>query len=78
MPQPDTSSSFPHLITLLNVAKGCMVDRLSDETEYVLIVLHQMRQEATADPQLFDRRALERIEEAIAFLQSGRVEVKAA
>ena len=55
-----------------------MVDRLSDETEYVLIVLHQMRQEATANPQLFDRRALERIEEAIAFLQSGRVEVKAA
>jgi hypothetical protein len=60
------------------VAKEWMVDRLSDETEYVLILLHQMRQEATANPQLFDRRALERIEETIALLQSGRVEVKAA
>ncbi len=55
-----------------------MVDRLSEDTEYVLIILHQMRQEATANPQLFDPRALERIEEAIALLQSGRQEVKAA
>lgn len=55
-----------------------MVDRPSDETEYVLILLHQMRQEATANPQLFDSRALEWIEATIALLQSGRQEVKSA
>jgi hypothetical protein len=55
-----------------------MVDRLGDETEYALIILHQMREEATANPQLFDPQALERIEEAIALLQSGRQAVKAA
>ena len=78
MRQPDASNSFPHLITLLNVAKEWMVDRPSDETEYALIILHEMRREATANPGLFDARALEWIEETIAFLQSGSQGVKAA
>ena len=54
------------------------MDRLSNETEYVLIVLHQMRQEAAANPQLFDPWTLEWIEATIALLQSGRQEVKTA
>lgn len=53
------------------------MDRLGDETEYVLIVLQQMREEATAHPESLDPHALKRIDEAIALIQGHR-EVKAA
>lgn len=45
------------------------MDRLADETEYVLIILHQMRAEVIARPQLFDPDALKRINEAIALIE---------
>ncbi len=53
------------------------MDRLSDETEYVLIILHQMRAEVVAHPQYFDPLALKHIDEAIALIQ-GRKDVNVA
>jgi hypothetical protein len=53
------------------------MDRLSDETEYVFIILHQMQAEVIANPQLFDPNALKRIDEAIGLLK-GYEQVKAA
>ena len=49
--------------------KGDFVERLPDEAEYVLIVLHQMRSEVIADPRFFDAYELNRIDEAIAQVQ---------
>jgi len=53
------------------------MDRLADETEYALIMLHQMREEMTAHPKLFDPHALRQINEAIARIEVRR-EVDAA
>lgn len=39
------------------------------ESEYVLAVLHRMRAEVFANPQLFDSDAGERIDEAIARIE---------
>ncbi len=41
------------------------MERLVDETEYVLAVLHRMRTEVSANPNLFDGDAQQRIDEAI-------------
>lgn len=50
------------------------MERLPDEAEYVLIVLHQMRSEVIANPRFFDPYELERIDEAIAQIQvTGKV-----
>ena len=46
-----------------------MMDRFGDETEYVLIILHQMRAEVIARPELFDPDALKRINEAITLIE---------
>ena len=53
------------------------MNRLADETEYVLVILHQMRAEVIARPQLFDPDALKRIDEAISLIENGK-EMKAA
>ena len=41
-----------------------------DEAEYVLAVLHRMRDEVSADPELFDPDAQARIDEAIVRIQN--------
>jgi len=41
------------------------MQRVIDEAEYVLRVLHRMRAEASANPELFDPDASKRIDEAI-------------
>ncbi len=41
------------------------MQRLIDEAEYVLLVLHRMRDQVSATPELFDPHAGERIDEAI-------------
>jgi hypothetical protein len=48
------------------LGKGDFVERLPDEAEYVLIVLHQMRSEVIANPRFFDSYVLKQIDEAIA------------
>ena len=53
------------------------MDRLDDETEYVLIILHQVRAEITAQPQLFNADALKQIDDAIRRVQLDE-QVKAA
>ena len=40
-----------------------------DETEYVLALLYRMRDQVSANPELFDPGAHERIDEAIARIQ---------
>jgi hypothetical protein len=45
------------------------MERVVDEAEYVLAVLHRMRDEVTAYPTLFDPDAPERIDEAIEHVQ---------
>ena len=60
------------------VAHTQFMDRVTNEAEYVLEVLHQMRQEVIANPQWFDRDAVERIDKAIASLENITLEVKAA
>jgi hypothetical protein len=40
--------------------------RLVDDVDYVLSVLHRMKDEVSANPNLFEPHALERIKEAIA------------
>ena len=47
------------------------MDRIADETEYVLLILRQMRDEVIKHPQLFDPTALERIDGAIAQIDVG-------
>ncbi|HTT24993.1 MAG TPA: hypothetical protein VMG82_39125 [Candidatus Sulfotelmatobacter sp.] len=42
------------------------MQRVVDESEYVLTVLHRMRNEAAANPELYDPDAQRRIDEAIA------------
>jgi hypothetical protein len=54
------------------------MDRVTDEAEYVLEVLHRMRQEMNAHPQWFEPDAVERIDKAITSLQDITIEVKAA
>ena len=47
------------------------MERVVDEAQYVLTVLCRMRDEVLADPELFDPDAQERIDEAIARIQTG-------
>jgi hypothetical protein len=48
-----------------------IMERVVDEAQYVLTVLYRMRDEVSADPELFDPDAQERIDEAIARIQTG-------
>jgi hypothetical protein len=56
-----------------------IVQRVVEKSEYVLVVLHRMRAEVSANPELFDPDAQERINEAIArmedVLRSARLEL---
>jgi len=45
------------------------MQRVVDEAEYVLAVLQRVRDEASANPELYDPDAQERIDEAIARVQ---------
>ena len=54
------------------------MDPLTDETAYVLGVLHQMRDQVKAAPALFDPNALQLIDAEIARYQSGVHELDAA
>ena len=45
------------------------MERTVDEAEYVLAVLQRMRGEVSANPDLFDRDAQRRIDEAIVCIQ---------
>ena len=45
------------------------MERTVDEAEYVLAVLQRMRCEVFANPELFDRDAQRRIDEAIVCIQ---------
>jgi hypothetical protein len=45
------------------------MQRLVDESEYVLGVLYRMRGEVSANPELFDPNAQERVDEAIARME---------
>jgi hypothetical protein len=46
------------------------MQRLVDEAQYVLALLYRMRDEVSANPELFDSGAQERIDEAIARIQA--------
>ena len=46
------------------------MQRLIDEAEYVLTVLCRMRDQVSANPELFDPDAQKRIEEAITRIQT--------
>jgi len=46
------------------------MDRVLDETSYVLSILHRMRDQIDEKPDLFGPSAQERVEEAIALLQN--------
>jgi len=46
-----------------------LMQRVIDEAEYVLTVLHHMRNEACCNPALYDPDAQERIDQAIAGLR---------
>jgi hypothetical protein len=48
-----------------------IMERVVDEAHYVLTVLYRMRDEIFANPELFDPDAQERIDEAIARIQTG-------
>ena len=48
-----------------------MEEQTVQESEYVLAVLCRMRDKVSANPQLFDPDALERLAEAIARADSG-------
>ena len=54
------------------------MDRLTDEAEYVLALLHRMREEVIANPQLFDPDGQEQIGKAIASIEEVKHTVKAA
>jgi len=45
------------------------MQRQIDEAEYVLAILYRMRDEVSANPELFDSHAQERIDETIARMQ---------
>jgi hypothetical protein len=45
------------------------MQRLVDESEYVLAVLYRMRGKVSAKPELFDPDAQERVDEAIARME---------
>ena len=55
-------------VTAVHVVPGlsCIMQRVVDESEYVLRVLHRVRDEASANPGLYDPDARKRIDEAIA------------
>ena len=59
-----------------------IMQRLVDEAEYVLTVLHRTRNEAAANPELYDPDAQERIDEAIArieeVLRDAQLQVRSA
>lgn len=46
------------------------MQRLVDESEYVLAVLHRMRDEVAINPELFDPDAQERIDEPIVRMEN--------
>jgi hypothetical protein len=46
------------------------MDRMTDERLYVLEILYRMHDEIGVNPDLFDHDAQERIDQAIALLQS--------
>jgi hypothetical protein len=46
------------------------MQRVVDEAQYVLALLYRMRDEVSANPELFDPGAQERIDEAIARIQA--------
>ena len=54
------------------------MERVAEERQYVLMILHHMREEIVANPDSFDVNALARIDETIALLQSEEVEAQAA
>ncbi len=54
------------------------MDRRADEADYVLANLRRVREEVVANPELFDPDALERIDEAIAYISAARSEIGAA
>jgi hypothetical protein len=45
------------------------MEQIMEEAEYVLAVLRQMRGEVSTTPELFDRNAQERIDEAVLYVQ---------
>lgn len=55
-------------VTAVHVVSGhtCIMQRVVDESEYVLRVLRSMRDEASANPGLYDPDARKRMDEAIA------------
>jgi hypothetical protein len=55
------------------------MQRVVEEAEYVLaIILHRMREEVAAHPDLFEPDAQERIDKAIAIVEGVRQAAKAA
>jgi hypothetical protein len=66
------------LVTASHTSR-CAMQRVIDEAEYVLRVLHRMRDESSANPELFDLDASKRIDEAITrvedSLQQARLKV---
>lgn len=54
------------------------MDRLANETDYVLESLCRARQEVIAHPEWFDADAVERIDKAIAAIQEARIGAEAA
>jgi len=45
------------------------MDRVGEESVYVLSILHRMRDQIHEDPDLFDPSAQDRVDEAIALLE---------
>ncbi|HET7441227.1 MAG TPA: hypothetical protein VFJ47_07995 [Terriglobales bacterium] len=54
------------------------MERVAEERQYVLMILHHMREEIVANPDSFDVNALARIDESVAFLQPEEDETQAA
>lgn len=54
------------------------MERVAEERQYVLMILHNMREEVVANPDSFDANALARIHETIALLQPEEDQAHAA
>ncbi len=54
------------------------MQRVIEESEYVLAILYQMREQVAAKPELFDPDAQKRLDEAIAFVEGVKQAAKAA
>jgi len=63
--QPMGQGVIPVTASHTSCSHTCAMQRMIDEAEYVLRVLHRMRDEASANPELFDLDASKRIDEAI-------------